>query len=179
MLDVDWNYPPRVGRESAGNFRALLKTLRFDHHSLAVGAEVGYRRFDRGKQFFGSSPRQLGFEDADFHWLELASFLEDTVYWRDLSLSGGLRFEYFENPRRSSPTPTRRRTPARSGPQPGLARPTTGRWSAASARPLRSLRTPPCAPPTSAASATPTLLITPTGPRATPSNGARARAGSR
>jgi hypothetical protein len=102
-MTVDWNHPPRVGRESAGSFRALLKTLRLPGSSLALGVDVGYRRFDRGKQFFGDGGERLGFEDADFHWLELASFVEDTFTWRRLSLTGGLRFDYFKNPHRFQP----------------------------------------------------------------------------
>jgi outer membrane receptor protein involved in Fe transport len=97
---VDWNFPPRVGRESSSSARVLLRTLRLPGSSLAVGVEVGYRRFDRAKQYFGGAGQRLGFEDANFQWLELAGFAEDTFTWKNLSLTGGLRFEYFKNPRR-------------------------------------------------------------------------------
>jgi outer membrane receptor protein involved in Fe transport len=100
---VGWNHPPRVGRERAGSLRALLKTLRLPLNSLALGFDLGHRRFDRGQQFFGGGGERLGFEDADFNWLELASFVEDTFTFRGLSLTGGLRFEYFKNPRRFQP----------------------------------------------------------------------------
>jgi outer membrane receptor protein involved in Fe transport len=103
---VDWNHPPRVGRESSSSARVLLRTLRLPGNSLAVGAEVGYRRFERSKQFFDSGQR-LDFEGADFHWLELAGFVEDTFTWKSLSVTGGLRFEYFKNPRRFQPAPYR------------------------------------------------------------------------
>lgn len=97
-MPIIWNGPPRGARESWGSLRALWKTIRFPMHSLAIGAEVGQRRFERNRHFFGEAADLIGFEDADFHWTEMASFFEDTFVWKNLTLTGGLRFEYFMNP---------------------------------------------------------------------------------
>lgn len=96
---VAWNGPARVGRESWTSLRLLLKTIRLPGSSLAVGGELGHRSFDRNRRFFGGGDGPLlGLEEADFNWVELATFVEDTFRWQDLSVTGGLRFEYFRNP---------------------------------------------------------------------------------
>jgi outer membrane receptor protein involved in Fe transport len=92
-----WNGVPPGGRESAESLRVLVKTLRLPRNSLAFGGELGHRTFERKKQFFGASAL-MAFEEADFNWLELSAFAEDTFRWDRLTVTGGLRYELFKNP---------------------------------------------------------------------------------
>ncbi len=97
-LPVELNGTARGGRESWQSMRALWRTIRIPLHSLAVGGEIGHRSFGRAKQFFGHS-ELLGLEEVEFRWLEFGAFVEDTFAWRNLSVTGGVRCEYFKIPR--------------------------------------------------------------------------------
>ena len=81
------------GSEQHTEFQAILKTTRFSHHNLALGALAGSKFFNPEQLYFGSDDLET-LEILDTEWQEFSVFLEDR--WQmaqSLTLTSGLRLD--------------------------------------------------------------------------------------
>lgn len=83
------------GREMHTELKATYRTRQMTRQALAVGALVGYKEFDAGRQYFGGD--LVGpLESVDTHWTEFGAFAENVFdFTDDITLSAGLRYDLY------------------------------------------------------------------------------------
>ncbi|WP_437836195.1 TonB-dependent receptor [Sorangium sp. So ce1153] len=80
--------------EEHRDLKVVYKTTALPHSQLALGASASHKRFDGHRSRWGRL-HGIAFESPErFSWTELAVFGENTVTFRDLTLSAGLRFDH-------------------------------------------------------------------------------------
>ncbi|MDD9945920.1 MAG: TonB-dependent receptor [Myxococcales bacterium] len=83
------------GSEAHTDITAVYKATVIDHHSIAVGTSLGYKKFRERDQYLrGDLSSQVAAQDAA--WIEFSVFAEDRwTIFEPLSLSLGLRYDKF------------------------------------------------------------------------------------
>lgn len=93
--DPETRPPGRGGLgEEHMNLKAVYKTTALRHNQLALGVSASRKHFDDSESLWGKTYGS-GYEAPDsFSWTELAAFAENTATFRDLTVSGGVRFDH-------------------------------------------------------------------------------------